>query len=480
MGKEREFWDSPLGQRYASDEMKHIFSDEAKFQTWRELWVTLAESEKELGLNITDGQIAEMKKYVDDINYDVAEARESVVRHDVMSHVYAFGQQAKSAEGIIHLGATSCYVTDNTDLIKLREAANLIKKRLLGVIKLLADNAEKHKEIPTLGYTHFQSASPVTVGRREAMWLQNFVDDLEDLEYVISKLKALGCRGATGTSSTFMDLFERDEEKVKMLDKLICEKIGFEEAYPISGQTYPRTVDVKVTNVLQSIAVSAMKMAKDLRLLQHDKEMEEPFGKKQIGSSAMAYKRNPMRAERITSLARYVINQARNPVDTACDQWLERTLDDSANRRMSLSEAFLATDAMLIICGNVVDGLVVYNKVIEKHLREELPFLATENIIMEAAKKGGDRQELHEHIREHSMATGQKIKMEGGENDLLERIANDPIFQLTIEEVRAICNPSLLVGRCPSQVTDYLESVVRPILERNKDLLTEINTTVKV
>jgi adenylosuccinate lyase len=477
---ERDTWKSPLEGRYASKEMKHLFSDDVKFSTWRKLWVALAEAERELGLNITDEQISEMKQYIYDINYDVATAREREVRHDVMSHVYAFGQQAKSAAGIIHLGATSCYVTDNTDIINIREGLYIIRKKLIGVIKLLADSADKHNDIPCLGYTHYQPATPITVGRREAMWLQEFVECLNDLDYVISTLKFLGCRGATGSSSTFMDLFEGDEEKVKKLDYIIAEKFGFKKVYPISAQTYPRGLDIQVTNCLSRICAGAYKMAEDIRLLQHDKEIEEPFEKNQIGSSAMAYKRNPMRSERICSLSRQVINVAKNTADTACTQFLERTLDDSANRRSALPECFLGTDAVLIICANVVDGLVVNEKVIEKRLREELPFMATELIIMEAAKKGGDRQELHEHIRQHSMKAGQRIKEEGLDNNLFELIANDPIFNLTMEEIETVCDPKKLTGRSAHQVTDYLEEVVYPILEENKNLLTDINTEVTV
>lgn len=481
MKTQTDIYQTPLNGRYASEEMKHLFSDDVKFSTWRKLWVALAEAEKELGkTEITDEQIAQMKEHIYDINYDVANAREKEVRHDVMAHVYAYGQQAQKAEGIIHLGATSCYVTDNTDILNIQAGLKIIKKRLLGVIKLLADSAEAHKDIPTLGYTHYQPASPVTVGRREALWLQNFVENLEELDFTLSHLKMLGCRGATGASSTFMEIFEGDEEKVVELDSLIATKFGFDEVYPISGQTYPRHLDQRVLNSLAAIASSAYKMAKDIRLLQHDKEIEEPFEKKQIGSSAMAYKRNPMRSERICSLARYVINEAGNAPDTACDQWLERTLDDSANRRMSIPETFLATDAVLIICANVVNGMVVNEKVIEKRLNEELPFMATENIIMDAVKKGGNRQELHEHIRVHSMKAGSRVKQEGLDNDLLSRIADDPIFGMTLEEVQAACNPKKLVGRCANQVTDYLQQYVYPVLEENKEFLTDINMDVKV
>lgn len=477
---ERDSWQSPLSGRYASREMKFIFSDDRKFTTWRKLWVSLAKAEQQLGLNITDEQIEEMKAYVNDINYEVASAREKKVRHDVMSHVYAFGQQATSASGIIHLGATSCYVTDNTDILNIRDGLLIIRKRILGVMKLLAETANAHKHIPCLGYTHYQPATPITVGRREAMWLQAFESCYHEINFVLGQLKFLGCRGATGSSSTFMDLFEGDEQKLKALDKLIANDFGFDEVYPISAQTYPRDLDVQVTNCLARICVAAYKMANDIRLLQHDKEMEEPFEKEQIGSSAMAYKRNPMRSERICSLSRQVINVAKNTADTACVQFLERSLDDSANRRSALPEAFLGTDAILIICANVVDGLVVYEKVIEKRLRDELPFMATELIIMEAAKKGGDRQELHEHIRQHSMTAGARVKMEGLDNNLFDLIAADPIFKMTKSEIESICAPSKLCGRSEKQVIEYLENVINPILTENEDLLTAINKEVNV
>ena len=476
----RDSWQSPLSGRYASPEMKAIFSDNRKFSTWRRLWVSLAKAEQKLGLNITDEQIAEMQAYVNDINFEVAEAREREVRHDVMSHVHAFGQQATSAAGIIHLGATSCYVTDNTDILNIRDGLLLIEKQLLGVMKLLADSANAHKNIPCLGYTHYQPATPITVGRREAMWLQAFESCYWELDFVISELKFLGCRGATGSSSTFMDLFEGNEEKVKELDQLIAEDFGFCAVYPISGQTYPRYLDMQVTNCLARICAAAYRMAQDIRLLQHDDEIREPFEKKQIGSSAMAYKRNPMRSERICSLARQVINAARNTADTSCTQFLEHTLDDSANRRSSLPETFLGTDAVLILCSNVVDGLVIYEKIIEKRLKEELPFMSTELIIMEAAKKGGDRQELHEHIRKHSMTATNRIKMEGLDNNLLQLIADDPIFGMTMQELEAICDPMKLCGRSAGQVKDYLKEVIYPILTFNKDLLTCINKEVNV
>jgi adenylosuccinate lyase len=442
--------------------------------------VALAEAEQTLGLDISDEQIAEMKEHITDINYDVARAREKEVRHDVMSHVYAYGVQCPKAAGIIHLGATSCFVTDNTDILNINEGLSIIKKRLVGVIKLLADFSDQYKDMPTLGYTHGQPASPVTVGRRSAMWLQNFMENLDELEFVQENLKMLGCRGATGTQETFMKLFDGDEEKVKAVDAMVAEKFGFDKVYPISGQTYPRNLDVRVLNCLSAIAVSAYKMAEDIRILQHDKEMEEPFEKKQIGSSAMAYKRNPMRSERICSLARYVQNEAPNAVNTANTQWLERTLDDSANRRMSIPESFLAIDGVLIICANVTNGLVVNDKIIGKRLDAELPFMATEDILMKAVKAGGNRQELHEAIRVHSMEAGRQVKVLGLENDLVQRIADDPAFGMTLEEVKAVLDPKNLVGRCPNQVTDYLENYVNPVLEKNEELLTDINTDVRV
>ena len=475
-----DIYQSPLTGRYASEEMKHLFSDDVKFATWRKLWIALAEAEQELGLNITDDQIAELKEHVSDINYDVAEAREKEVRHDVMSHVYAYGVQCPKAAGIIHLGATSCYVTDNTDILNINEGLGIIKKRLLGVIKILSDFAYKNRSLPTLGYTHGQPASLVTVGKRAALWLQNFMENFEELEFVQSKLKMLGCRGATGTQETFMKLFDGDEEKVKKIDKIIAGKFGFEKVYPVSGQTYPRNLDARVLNCLSAIAISAYKMAEDIRLLQRSKEMEEPFAKKQIGSSAMAYKRNPMRSERICSLARYVESQAANAVNTANVQWFERTLDDSANRRMSIAESFLATDAILIIAANVTDGLVIFPKMIEKLITAEIPFMATEDIIMQAVKKGGDRQKLHEKIRQHSMDAGYIVKVMGDENVLVERIASDPAFDMTEDEINAILEPKKLTGRCAHQVIDYLHEDVWPVLKENENLLTDINKDVRV
>ncbi|MGN0354714.1 MAG: adenylosuccinate lyase [Muricoprocola sp.] len=464
-------YQSPLSERYASKEMQYIFSPDMKFRTWRKLWIALAETEKELGLNITDEQIEEMKAHADDINYDVAKEREKVVRHDVMAHVYAYGVQCPKAKGIIHLGATSCYVGDNTDIIVMAEALKLVRKKLVNVIAELADFADTYKNQPTLAFTHFQPAQPTTVGKRATLWLQEFTMDLEDLNYVISTLKLLGSKGTTGTQASFLELFDGDQEKIDKIDPMIAEKMGFEACYPVSGQTYSRKVDTRVLNVLAGIAASAHKMSNDIRLLQHLKEVEEPFEKTQIGSSAMAYKRNPMRSERIASLSRYVICDALNPAITSATQWFERTLDDSANKRLSIPEGFLAIDGILDLCLNVIDGLVVYPKVIEKHLMSELPFMATENIMMDAVKAGGDRQELHERIRELSMEAGRNVKVEGKENNLLELIAADPAFNLTMEELQKAMDPAKYVGRAPRQVEVFLRDVVRPILEENKELL---------
>lgn len=471
---------TPLCDRYASEEMKHLFSEDVKFSTWRKLWVALAEAEQQLGLSITDEQISQLREHIYDINYDVARAREKEVRHDVMSHVYAYGVQCPDAAGIIHLGATSCFVTDNTDLICIRDGFGIIKKGLVGVIKLLADFASNYASMPTLGFTHGQPASTTTVGKRGTLWLQNFMENLDELDFVLSHMKLLGCRGATGTQETFMKLFNGDHEKVKAIDSIIASKFGFSEVYPVSGQTYPRSFDIRVVNCLASIATSAYKMAEDIRLLQHDKEIEEPFNKNQIGSSAMAYKRNPMRSERICSLSRKLLSSVSSPYHTASVQWLERTLDDSANRRMTIPEAFLTADAILITCANVIDGLVVYGKIIEKHLRAELPFMATEDILMRAVKEGGDRQKLHEKIRLHSMEAGKQVKVFGLENDLVQRIANDPDFGMSLEEIEEILDPTKLIGRCPEQVTDYLEGYVYPVLRQNEALLTDINTEVTV
>ncbi len=462
---------SPLSERYASREMQYIFSPEKKFKTWRQLWIALAKTERELGLEITEEQIAELEAHKDDINFEVAKEREKLVRHDVMSHVYAYGVQCPKAKGIIHLGATSCYVGDNTDIIIMDEALKLVKAKLVNVIAKLARFADTYKELPTLAFTHFQPAQPTTVGKRATLWMQEFLMDLEDLTYVAGSLKLLGSKGTTGSQASFLELFDGDQAKVDKLDPMIAEKMGFTSCYAVSGQTYSRKVDTRVANVLAGIAASAYKMSNDIRLLQHLKEVEEPFEKNQIGSSAMAYKRNPMRSERIGSLSRYVMIDALNPAITSATQWFERTLDDSANKRLSIPEAFLATDGILDLCLNVVDGLVVYDKVITKHLMAELPFMATENIMMDAVKKGGDRQELHEKIRKLSMEAGAHVKKEGKENNLLELIAADPAFQLSLEELQAAMDPSWYVGCAPVQVKQFLTSVVSPVLEENKELL---------
>lgn len=468
---------SPLSERYASKEMQYIFSPDMKFRTWRKLWIALAETEMELGLCqngepvITKEQIDELKAHAEDINYDVAKAREKEVRHDVMSHVYAYGKQCPKAAGIIHLGATSCYVGDNTDIIVMTEALKLVKKKLVNVIAELAKFAGQYKNLPTLAFTHFQPAQPTTVGKRATLWTQEFCLDLEDLDYVLSNMKLLGSKGTTGTQASFLELFDGDQETIDKIDPMIAKKMGFEKCYPVSGQTYSRKVDTRVCNVLAGIAASAHKMSNDIRLLQHLKEVEEPFEKSQIGSSAMAYKRNPMRSERIASLSRYVMIDALNPAITSATQWFERTLDDSANKRLSIPEAFLAVDGILDLCLNVVDGLVVYDKVITKRLMSELPFMATENIMMDAVKLGGNRQELHEKIRELSMEAGANVKREGKENNLLELIAADPAFNLTKEELARTMDPSRYVGRAPLQVEKFLSEVVNPILAENKELL---------
>lgn len=462
---------SPLSERYASKEMQYIFSPDKKFRTWRKLWIALAETEKELGLDITDEQIEELKAHADDINYDVAKEREKVVRHDVMSHVYAYGKQCPKAKGIIHLGATSCYVGDNTDIILMSEALEIVRKKLINVIAELAKFADEHKNLPTLAFTHFQPAQPTTVGKRATLWMQEFMMDLEDLEYVKGSLKLLGSKGTTGTQASFLELFDGDQETIDKIDPIIAKKMGFETCYPVSGQTYSRKVDTRVVNVLAGIAASAHKMSNDIRLLQHLKEIEEPFEKTQIGSSAMAYKRNPMRSERIASLSRYVMVDAMNPAITSATQWFERTLDDSANKRLSVPEGFLAIDGILDLCLNVVDGLVVYPKVIEKRLMSELPFMATENIMMDAVKAGGDRQELHERIRELSMEAGRNVKEKGLDNNLLELIAADPAFNLSLEELQKTMDPAKYVGRAPVQVEAYLNNVVNPMLEANKEIL---------
>ena len=462
---------SPLSERYASKEMQYIFSPDKKFRTWRKLWIALAETEKELGLDITDEQIEELKAHADDINYDVAKEREKVVRHDVMSHVYAYGKQCPKAKGIIHLGATSCYVGDNTDIILMSEALEIVRKKLINVIAELAKFADEHKNLPTLAFTHFQPAQPTTVATRATLWMQEFMMDLEDLEYVKGSLKLLGSKGTTGTQASFLELFDGDQETIDKIDPMIAKKMGFETCYPVSGQTYSRKVDTRVVNVLAGIAASAHKMSNDIRLLQHLKEIEEPFEKTQIGSSAMAYKRNPMRSERIASLSRYVMVDAMNPAITSATQWFERTLDDSANKRLSVPEGFLAIDGILDLCLNVVDGLVVYPKVIEKRLMSELPFMATENIMMDAVKAGGDRQELHERIRELSMEAGRNVKEKGLDNNLLELIAADPAFNLSLEELQKTMDPAKYVGRAPVQVEAYLNNVVNPMLEANKEIL---------
>ena len=462
---------SPLSERYASKEMQYIFSQDMKFRTWRRLWIALAETEKELGLNITQEQIDELKAHADDINYDVARAREKEVRHDVMSHVYAYGVQCPKAKGIIHLGATSCYVGDNTDIIVMTEALKLVQKKLVNVIAELSKFADKYKDQPTLAFTHFQPAQPTTVGKRATLWTQEFMMDLEDLEYVLGTIKLLGSKGTTGTQASFLELFEGDQETIDKIDPMIAAKMGFKECYPVSGQTYSRKVDTRVVNVLAGIAASAHKMSNDIRLLQHLKEVEEPFEKSQIGSSAMAYKRNPMRSERIASLSRYVMVDALNPAITSATQWFERTLDDSANKRLSVPEGFLAIDGILDLCLNVVDGLVVYPKVIEKHMMAELPFMATENIMMDAVKAGGDRQELHERIRELSMEAGRNVKVEGKDNNLLELIAADPAFNLTLEELQKTMDPKKYVGRAKEQTESFIAKVVNPVLDSHKEML---------
>ena len=471
-------YQTPLGERYASKEMQYIFSPDKKFRTWRKLWIALAETEHELGLDITQEQIDELKAHAEDINYDVAKEREKLVRHDVMSHVYAYGVQCPKAKGIIHLGATSCYVGDNTDLIIMTEGLKLVRKKLLNVMSELAKFADRYKNLPTLAFTHFQPAQPTTVGKRASLWLMELKLDFDDLEYLIGSMKLLGSKGTTGTQASFLELFDGDHEKIRKLDKMIANKMGFDDVYPVSGQTYSRKVDTRVLNVLAGIASSSHKFSNDIRLLQHLKEIEEPFEKNQIGSSAMAYKRNPMRSERIASLANFVMADAMNPAMTASTQWFERTLDDSANKRLSVPEAFLAVDGILDLYLNVVDGLVVYEKVINKRLMSELPFMATENIMMDAVKAGGDRQELHERIRTLSMEAGRNVKERGLENNLLELIAADPAFNLTLEELQKTMDPSKYVGRAPEQVTEFLAEVINPILDANKEelgLTAEIN-----
>ena len=467
----KDTYESPLSARYASKEMKYIFSPDKKFRTWRKLWIALAESEKELGLPITQEQIDELKAHADDINYEVAQEREKIVRHDVMSHVYAYGVQCPNAKGIIHLGATSCYVGDNTDIIIMTEGLKLIRNKLITVIRNLSKFADEYKALPTLAFTHFQPAQPTTVGKRATLWLQELLMDLEDVEYQLSKAKLLGSKGTTGTQASFLELFDGDHEKCKMLDRKIAEKMGYKDCFPVSGQTYSRKLDSQFLNVLAGIAQSAAKFSNDIRLLQHLKEVEEPLEKNQIGSSAMAYKRNPMRSERIGSLSRYVMVDVLNGYFTTATQWFERTLDDSANKRLSVPEAFLAVDGILSLYANVADGLVVYPKVIEQRLRKELPFMATENIMMDAVKKrGADRQQLHEKIREHSMAASKVIKEEGGENDLLERIAADEAFGVTLEELEHILKPENYTGRAKEQTEDFLNECIKPVLEKYADV----------
>ena len=462
---------SPLSERYASREMQYIFSPDKKFKTWRKLWIALAETEKELGLPITEEQIEELKAHQEEINYEDAKERERLVRHDVMSHVYAYGLQCPKAKGIIHLGATSCYVGDNTDLMIMREALELVRKKLLNVMAELAKFADHYKDQPTLAFTHFQPAQPTTVGKRAALWLMDLRLDLEDLEHVLGSMKLLGSKGTTGTQASFLELFDGDHEKCRQADQRIAQKMGFPGCYPVSGQTYSRKIDSRVLSVLAGIAQSAHKFSNDIRLLQHLKEVEEPFEKNQIGSSAMAYKRNPMRSERIASLSNYVMADVMNPMLVASTQWFERTLDDSANKRLSVPEGFLAVDGILDLYLNVVDGLVVYPKVIEKHLMAELPFMATENIMMDAVKAGGDRQELHEKIRTLSMEAGKNVKVNGGESNLLELIAADPAFNLSLEELQKAMDGKRYVGRAPKQVEEFLEEVIRPVLEENKEVL---------
>ena len=468
---EHNRYQSPLTGRYASEEMQYIFSQDNKFRTWRKLWIALAETEHELGLNITKEQIDELKAHQDDINYEVAEAREKEVRHDVMSHVYAYGVQCPTAKGIIHLGATSCYVGDNTDIIIMRQGLELVRKKLINCINELSKFAMKHKDLPTLAYTHFQPAQPTTVGKRSTLWINDLVMDLQDLDYVLDSLKLLGSKGTTGTQASFLELFDGDHAKCRELDQKIAEKMGFKSCYPVSGQTYSRKVDFRVLSILAGIAQSAHKFTNDIRMLQHMKEIEEPFEKHQIGSSAMAYKRNPMRSERIASLADYVMSDVMNPMLVSSTQWFERTLDDSANKRLSVPEGFLAIDGIFDLYLNVVDGLVVYPKVIRKHLMAELPFMATENIMMDAVKAGGDRQELHEKIRQLSMEAGKTVKEEGKDNNLLELIAADPSFHLSLEDLEASMQPERYVGRSPKQTEDYINEVVNPILEENKEVL---------
>ncbi len=465
----RNTYESPLNSRYASAEMTELFSPDVKFKTWRKLWIALARAEMKLGLPVTQAQIDELEKFKDDINYEVAEKREKEVRHDVMSHVYAYGVQCPNAKGIIHLGATSCYVGDNTDIIIMRDALKLIRKRLVSVISALSKFADEYKDMPTLGFTHFQPAQLTTVGKRATLWINELLYDLSEIEFRIDAMRLLGSKGTTGTQASFMELFDGDEEKIKKMEQYIAEELGFDGVVPVSGQTYSRKIDSMVLSTLSGIAQSACKFATDLRLLSNLKEMEEPFEKNQIGSSAMPYKRNPMRSERICALSKFVISTSINPALTAATQWFERTLDDSANKRLAVAEAFLATDAILSIYLNVASGLVVYPKVINRHLMEELPFMASENIMMDAVKRGGDRQELHELIRTHSVAAGKKVKEEGMSNDLIDRIANDPAFGMTKEEIEKNLDPKNFTGRSASQVTEFIRDYVKPSVEKYAD-----------
>ncbi len=470
-------YETPFSSRYASEEMQFLFSSDHKFRTWRRLWIALAETEQELGLPITNEQLDELRAHADDINYDVAAAREKEVRHDVMAHVYAYGQQCPKAKGIIHLGATSCYVGDNTDLMILYDALRLIRKKLVNVLALLARFADAYKAVPTLAFTHFQPAQPTTVGKRATLWAQEFLMDLDEVEYRLSGARLLGSKGTTGTQASFLELFEGDHEKCRELDRRIAEKLGYASCFPVSGQTYPRKLDSMILSTLSGIAQSASKFSNDIRLLQHLKEVEEPFEKHQIGSSAMAYKRNPMRSERIASLSRYIIADSLNPAMTAATQWFERTLDDSANKRISVAEGFLAADAVLSLVINVVDGLVVNTAVIDRDLRRELPFMATENIMMDCVKRGGDRQELHERIRTHSMDAARRVKQEDGVNDLLERIAGDPAFGVTLPELEAVLEPSRYVGRAPEQTAEFLAEEIAPVLDKYRD---DLGVTVDI
>lgn len=466
-----DIYESPLAQRYASKEMQYIFSPDKKFKTWRKLWIALAESEKELGLDITQEQIDELIAHQDEINYEVAKKREAEVRHDVMSHVYAYGVQCPNAKGIIHLGATSCYVGDNTDLIVMHEALEVVRKKIINVIARLSAFSLQNKELPTLAFTHFQPAQPTTLGKRATLWMNDLMLDLEEIDFLLANKKLLGCKGTTGTQASFMELFNQDTDKVKEIDKRIAKKMGYDACYPVSGQTYSRKIDSRIVNILSSIAQSAHKFSNDIRLLQHLKEVEEPFEKHQIGSSAMAYKRNPMRSERIASLANYVISDTLNPAITAATQWFERTLDDSANKRIAIPEAFLAVDGILDLYLNISENMVVYPNVIKAHLMKELPFMATETILMDCVKAGGDRQELHEAIRVHSMEAAKLVKEEGKDNDLLERIANDPIFPMDMEQLEKLMDPVKFVGRSVQQVEEYNEEVIQPMLEKEKDAL---------